>query len=71
MAERDLISGEPTRCEVGRDMGRQCALPREALLCWYLMLPEDAIKPNRLGEPEAGRVQRVADSRIVLKTQGR
>ncbi len=31
-AERDLISGEPNRSEVGRDMGRLCVLPREALL---------------------------------------
>jgi hypothetical protein len=30
-----------------------------------------AIKPNRIGKPEAGREQRVADSRVVLKTQGR
>ena len=28
MAERGLISGEPNRCEVGRDMGRWCVLPR-------------------------------------------
>jgi hypothetical protein len=32
VAERDLISGEPNRGEVGRDMGRWCVLPREALL---------------------------------------
>jgi hypothetical protein len=31
----------------------------------------DVIKPSRLGEPEAGRGQRVADPRVVLKTQGR
>jgi hypothetical protein len=30
--ERGLISGEPNRSEVGQDMGRMCALPREALL---------------------------------------
>jgi len=30
--ERGLISGEPNRSEVGRDMGRMCVLPREALL---------------------------------------
>ena len=29
-----------------------------------------AIKLNRIGEPEAGRGQRVADSRVVLMTQG-
>lgn len=40
VAERDLISGEPTHGEVGRDMGRQCALPREAFLCWYRWLPK-------------------------------
>jgi hypothetical protein len=30
----------------------------------------DTIKPYRYGEPETGRVQRVADSRGVLMTQG-
>jgi len=35
---RGLISGEPNRSEVGRDMGRWCVLPREALLHWYLKL---------------------------------
>ncbi len=30
--ERVLISGEPKRSEVGRDMERECVLPREALL---------------------------------------
>ena len=32
MGVQDLISGEPNRSEVGRDMGRMCVLPREALL---------------------------------------
>ena len=32
---------------------------------------EDVRKPTRQGEPETGRDQRVADSRVVLKTQGR
>jgi hypothetical protein len=32
VGERDLISGGPNRSEVGRDMGRCCVLPREALL---------------------------------------
>ena len=32
MREQDLISGEPTRCEAGRDLGRRYVLPREALL---------------------------------------
>ena len=31
----------------------------------------DVRKPNREGEPEAGREQRVADPRVVLMTQGR
>jgi len=35
---QDLISGEPNRSEVGRDMGRWCVLPMEALLHWYLKL---------------------------------
>jgi len=30
----------------------------------------DAIKPSRIGGPEAGRGQREADSRVVLMTQG-
>jgi hypothetical protein len=30
--ERDLISGVSNRREAGRDMGRSCVLPREALL---------------------------------------
>ena len=34
VGERDLISGEPNRSEVGRDMGRWCVLPREALLTY-------------------------------------
>jgi len=32
MGVQGLISGEPNRSEVGRDMGRMCVLPREALL---------------------------------------
>jgi len=32
VCEQDLISGEPNRSEAGRDMGRWCVLPREALL---------------------------------------
>jgi len=32
VCERDLISGVPTWSEAGRDMGRWCVLPREALL---------------------------------------
>jgi hypothetical protein len=35
MSRRGLISGEPNRCEAGRDTGRWCVLPREALLHWY------------------------------------
>ena len=54
MAEQGLISGEPRHCEVGRDTVRRCVLPREALLHWYLELPEDIIKPNCEGDPEAG-----------------
>jgi hypothetical protein len=32
VARQDLISGVSNRCEAGRDMGRWCVLPREALL---------------------------------------
>ena len=54
-AERDLISGEPNRCEVRRDTGKWCVLPREALLCWGLGVAKDPIKPNREGDPEVGQ----------------
>ena len=37
VAMRDLISGEPTRGEVGRYMVRRCVLPREALLLWHVL----------------------------------
>ena len=65
-----LISGEPNRSEAGRYMGRWCVLPREALLLWRRWIVIDVIKLDRLGEPEAGKEQRVADSRVVLMTQG-
>jgi len=71
VAEQDLISGEPNRCEVGWHMGRWCVLPREALLAWWPETAIGIIKPHRQGEPEAGRGQRVADPRVVLMTQGR
>ncbi len=34
MRERDLISGEPNRCEAGRHLGRRYVLPRETLLSY-------------------------------------
>ncbi len=34
VTRRGLISGVRNRCEAGRDMGRWCVLPREALLDW-------------------------------------
>jgi hypothetical protein len=39
--------------------------------CADIDVAKGIIKPNRTGEPEAGRAQRVADSRVVLMTQGR
>jgi hypothetical protein len=71
VAERDLISGEPTHGEVGRDMGRPCALPREAFLCWYRWLPKVFIKPNRRGEPEAGQGTEGGRFTGILMSQGR
>ena len=69
-SERDPISGEAPRCEVGRDVGRRCALPREALLLWRRSRNGGARKPTRRGDPEAGREQRVADLRLVLTIRG-
>jgi hypothetical protein len=36
-------------------MGRWCVLPRETLLPWRFKAAGSAIKPNRPGEPEAGK----------------
>ena len=69
-SERDPISGGAPRCEVGGDVGRRCALPREALLLWRRSRNGGARKPTRRGDPEAGREQRVADLRLVLTIRG-
>ena len=45
--EQDLISGEPNRSEVGRDMGRGCVLPRGNPPAMVLKVAVDTIKPNR------------------------
>jgi hypothetical protein len=47
MGERGLISGEPNRSEAGRDMGRCCVLPGEALLTLASKAAGDVRKPNR------------------------
>ena len=54
MIERDLISGEPSWHEAGRDTGRWCVLPREALLSCRRRLPETT--ENRLDEETPKRV---------------
>jgi hypothetical protein len=48
--ERDLISGEPSQHEAGRDTGRWCVLPREALLSTVLLLRLPETTANRLDE---------------------
>jgi hypothetical protein len=48
VTRRDLISGEPTRHEAGRDTERWCVLPREALLSCRRRVPETTA--NRLDE---------------------
>ena len=55
MIRRGLRSEELNRHEAGRDMGRWCVLPREALLSCRRPLPETTAKPNRRGDPEARR----------------
>ncbi len=71
MGERGLISGEPNRSEAGRDMGRCCVLPREALLTWRRRLPETLENLTDKESPKRSRGQRVADLRVVLMIQGR
>ena len=48
MTRRGLISGALNRHEAGRNMGRWCVLPREALLFGRRRLP--ATTANRLDE---------------------
>jgi hypothetical protein len=60
MGGQDLISGEPNQSEAGRDMGKpSCTGGRSH--------KTEAEEEN----PRRRRVQRVADSRVVLRTQGR
>ena len=47
MGERDLISGEPNRSEVGRDMGRVVRLTQGSPPDLALKAAKGAIKPNR------------------------
>jgi hypothetical protein len=63
--ERALISGEPNRSGAGRDMGRQCSLPREDLLLWWGPLLAPVENRPVEGEPRGGKgaeVGRSADS---------
>ena len=50
---RGLISGEPNRHEAGRDTGRWCVLPREALLLCRRRVPQTI--ENRLEEANPKR----------------
>ena len=69
---RDLISGEPNRCGAGRHLGRQCVLPREALLLWHRKLPQvlenrpDEENPKRVGA-EGGRFTWSTDEARPMK----
>ena len=54
MTRRGLISGELNRHEAGRDTGRWCVLPREALLSCRRRLPETT--ENRIDEETPKRV---------------
>jgi hypothetical protein len=66
---RDLISGEPTHGEAGRHMVEAVRITQGSPTT-MVSVARGTIKPNRLGDPEAGRAKRVADSRVVLMTQG-
>ena len=70
VGERGLISGEPNRSEVGRDMGEVVRLTQGSPPDLTLKAVRDVRKADRLGDPEAVRGQRVADPRVVLMTQG-
>ena len=53
--ERVLISGEPNRGEVGRDMGRRCDLTRGSPPALVSINFEEAIKLSRVGrDPKRG-----------------
>jgi len=71
VTRRGLISGVRNRCEAGRDMGRCVRLTQGSPTGLVSNAVRDTIKLSRRGEPEAGRGQRVADSRVVLRIQGR
>jgi hypothetical protein len=64
MGRQDLISGEPNRGEAGLYMERWYVLPMGSPTAMVAEVAEATIKPNRLGDPEAGRAQRVADPRV-------
>ena len=71
-AKRGLISGvetEPAWSRTG--YGEAMRLTQGSPPDLASRAAEDVRKPTRQGEPETGRDQRVADSRVVLKTQGR
>lgn len=50
-------------------MKRLYILPRESLLLWRGKLPRNAIKLLSKRRTQGDKGQRVADSRVVLKTQ--
>jgi hypothetical protein len=69
--ERVLISGEPNRGGVGRDMGRRCDLTRGNPPVLVPIVSRRGHKPDPRGEkPQLGKGQRAADLRVVLRTQG-
>jgi len=69
--ERVLISGEPNRSEVGRDMGRQRDLTRGSPPVLASIVFRRGHQTDPRGErPQLGKGQRAADLRVVLRTQG-
>ena len=50
LPERVLISGEPNRGEVGRDMGRQCDLTRGSLPVLAPIVSRGGYKTDPRGE---------------------
>ena len=72
VTRRDLISGEANRHEAGRDMGRWCVLPREALRHCHRTLREmaanqlDEETPKR-GGAEGGRFTGSTDDSGPMK----
>ena len=55
VTRRDLISGEPPHSEAGRHMVEAVRLTQGSPTTMVAEVAKAIIKPNRLGDPEAGR----------------